>query len=117
VDEAPHLTPGPFDLVFTTWGTICWLPDITVWARVIASVLVPGGVADAARVRIFGPPEYAAAGSGVPGADERRHCRGMAGAGLFGSSIGSRRLSPLCARCESPGAPSPDPLPMLQSDS
>ena len=21
VDEAPHLTPGPFDLVFTTWGT------------------------------------------------------------------------------------------------
>src|ERR1700720_3112535 len=43
VDEAPHLTPGPFDLVFTTWGTICWLPDITVWARVIASVLEPGG--------------------------------------------------------------------------
>jgi SAM-dependent methyltransferase len=42
VDEAAHLTPGPFDLVFTTWGTICWLPDITVWARVIASVLVPG---------------------------------------------------------------------------
>ena len=43
VEEAPLLTPGPFDLVFTTWGTICWLPDITVWARVIASVLVPGG--------------------------------------------------------------------------
>ncbi len=43
VDEAPHLTPGPFDLVFTTWGTICWLPDVTVWARVIASVLAPGG--------------------------------------------------------------------------
>jgi hypothetical protein len=43
MDEAPHLTPGPLDLVFTTWGTICWLPDIAVWARVIASVLVPGG--------------------------------------------------------------------------
>jgi SAM-dependent methyltransferase len=43
VDEAPRLTPGPFDLVFTTWGTICWLPDLTVWARVIASVLAPGG--------------------------------------------------------------------------
>jgi SAM-dependent methyltransferase len=43
VDEAPHLAPGPFDLVFTTWGTICWLPDMTVWARVIASVLAPGG--------------------------------------------------------------------------
>ncbi len=43
VDEAPRLTPGPFDLVFTTWGTICWLPDMTAWARVIASVLAPGG--------------------------------------------------------------------------
>ena len=43
VDQAPDLTPGPFDLVFTTWGTVCWLPDMTVWARVIASVLVPGG--------------------------------------------------------------------------
>src|SRR5271169_717504 len=43
VDEAPHLAPGPFDLVFATWGTICWLPDMTVWAKVIASVLAPGG--------------------------------------------------------------------------
>jgi SAM-dependent methyltransferase len=43
VDEAPRLTPGPFDLVFTTWGTICWLPDMNVWARVISSVLAPGG--------------------------------------------------------------------------
>jgi SAM-dependent methyltransferase len=43
VDEAPELTPGPFDLVFTTWGTICWLPDIRAWARVVASVLAPGG--------------------------------------------------------------------------
>jgi SAM-dependent methyltransferase len=43
VDRAPELTPGPFDLVFTTWGTICWLPDVYVWAKVIASVLRPGG--------------------------------------------------------------------------
>jgi SAM-dependent methyltransferase len=43
VDEAPRLTPGPFDLVFTTWGTVAWLPDITAWARAIASVLAPGG--------------------------------------------------------------------------
>src|SRR5258708_23725816 len=42
VDQAPVLTPGPFDLVFTTWGTICWLPDVKKWARVIASVLAPG---------------------------------------------------------------------------
>jgi SAM-dependent methyltransferase len=43
VDEAPHLTPGPFDLVFATWGTLCWLPDMRDWARVIAAVLAPGG--------------------------------------------------------------------------
>src|SRR5215831_9145970 len=43
VDEAPRLTPGPFDLVYVTWGTICWLPDLRVWARVIATVLAPGG--------------------------------------------------------------------------
>jgi SAM-dependent methyltransferase len=43
VDDAPRLAPGPFDLVFTTWGTICWLPDVGAWARVIASVLKPGG--------------------------------------------------------------------------
>jgi SAM-dependent methyltransferase len=43
VDQAPELTPGPFDLVFTTWGTICWLPDVRRWAEVIASVLAPGG--------------------------------------------------------------------------
>lgn len=43
VEEAPLLAPGPFDLVFTTWGTVCWLPDMRAWARTIAAVLVPGG--------------------------------------------------------------------------
>jgi SAM-dependent methyltransferase len=43
VDRAPELAPGPFDLVFTTWGTIGWLPDMDVWAKVVASVLRPGG--------------------------------------------------------------------------
>ena len=43
VAEAPHLTPGPFDLVFSTWGTLCWLPDMRAWASIIAAVLAPGG--------------------------------------------------------------------------
>jgi len=43
LDQAPELTPGPFDLVFTTWGTICWLPDAKQWAKIIAAVLAPGG--------------------------------------------------------------------------
>jgi SAM-dependent methyltransferase len=32
-----------FDLVFATWGTICWLPDVAAWAAVVASLLRPGG--------------------------------------------------------------------------
>jgi SAM-dependent methyltransferase len=43
VDQTPRLAPGPFDLVFTTWGTLCWLPDMRDWAKVIASVLAPDG--------------------------------------------------------------------------
>jgi SAM-dependent methyltransferase len=34
---------GGFDLVFTTWGTISWLPDVAAWARVVAYFLRPGG--------------------------------------------------------------------------
>lgn len=43
---APEALPGEaagFDLVFTTWGTIGWLPDLAGWARVIAHFLRPGG--------------------------------------------------------------------------
>jgi len=43
VEEAPRLAPGPFDLVYVTWGTICWLPDLRIWATAIGSVLAPGG--------------------------------------------------------------------------
>ncbi len=32
-----------FDLVYTTWGTICWLPDIRRWGATIAALLRPGG--------------------------------------------------------------------------
>ncbi|TYL50402.1 class I SAM-dependent methyltransferase [Agromyces mariniharenae] len=43
--DARHLLPEPesFDLVFTTWGTIGWLPDVAEWARIIAWFLKPGG--------------------------------------------------------------------------
>ena len=43
VDQTPRLAPGPFDLVFATWGTLCWLPDMGDWASGIGSVLAPGG--------------------------------------------------------------------------
>jgi SAM-dependent methyltransferase len=32
-----------FDLVFTSYGTIGWLPDLTKWANVVSSHLKPGG--------------------------------------------------------------------------
>ena len=32
-----------FDFVFTSYGTIGWLPDLDLWARVIAHFLKPGG--------------------------------------------------------------------------
>jgi len=35
--------PGAFDIVYITWGTICWLPDITRWAEIVAHFLRPGG--------------------------------------------------------------------------
>ena len=36
--------PASFDIVFTSYGVICWLPDLTRWAKVIAHYLRPGGV-------------------------------------------------------------------------
>jgi SAM-dependent methyltransferase len=32
-----------YDIAYVTWGAINWLPDIARWARVVASVLKPGG--------------------------------------------------------------------------
>lgn len=37
------LAAAAFDLVFTSWGVIAWLPDLEPWARTIASRLAPGG--------------------------------------------------------------------------
>lgn len=34
---------GAFDLVFTGIGALCWLPSVSRWARVVASLLRPGG--------------------------------------------------------------------------
>lgn len=50
VYDAVALTGGGFDGVFTSWGTIGWLPDIGRWGEVIRDCLAPGGffyIADA----------------------------------------------------------------------
>jgi 2-polyprenyl-3-methyl-5-hydroxy-6-metoxy-1,4-benzoquinol methylase len=41
-DTAQHVQQQ-FDIVFTTYGTIGWLPDIDRWAAVVAQHLKPGG--------------------------------------------------------------------------
>ena len=35
---------GSFDIVFTSYGTIGWLPDLNEWAAIIAYFLKPGGI-------------------------------------------------------------------------
>ena len=32
-----------FDVVFTSYGVLCWLPDILEWGRIVASFVRPGG--------------------------------------------------------------------------
>jgi len=32
-----------FDVVFSSYGVVCWLPDLDVWARGIAEILKAGG--------------------------------------------------------------------------
>jgi len=43
VYDLPKNLEGKFDIVFTSYGTIGWLPDLDAWAKVIAHFLKPGG--------------------------------------------------------------------------
>lgn len=43
VYAAREAVTGDFDLVYTTLGVLCWLPDVDLWARVVARLLRPGG--------------------------------------------------------------------------
>lgn len=44
VYDLPEHLDGSFDIVFTSYGTIGWLPDLDKWAAVVARYLKPGGV-------------------------------------------------------------------------
>ena len=44
VYDAPQALGGAvFDIVYTGVGALCWLPDMTRWARVVSDLLRPGG--------------------------------------------------------------------------
>lgn len=44
LDIDQHLNGEQFDLVFTSYGTIGWLPELTRWGSLIAQHLKPGGM-------------------------------------------------------------------------
>ena len=41
--DLPGYLDAQFDIVFTTYGTISWLPDLHKWAGIISRYLKPGG--------------------------------------------------------------------------
>ena len=44
VYDAPTAIPERFDIAYVTWGALNWLPDIGRWAKVVATMLKPGGM-------------------------------------------------------------------------
>ncbi len=43
VYSTPEKIQNKFDMVFTSYGTIGWLPDIKKWAAVVSGMLIQGG--------------------------------------------------------------------------
>ncbi|MBT8255512.1 MAG: class I SAM-dependent methyltransferase [Bacteroidia bacterium] len=43
LDTSQHISQH-FDIVFSSYGTIGWLPDLKPWAKMIAERLKPGGI-------------------------------------------------------------------------
>jgi SAM-dependent methyltransferase len=43
VVDLPDALDGSFDVVFTSYGVLGWLPDLKRWAEVVAHFLAPGG--------------------------------------------------------------------------
>lgn len=41
--DLPDVLDDTFDVVFTSYGVLCWLPDIKGWAQIVARYLKPGG--------------------------------------------------------------------------
>jgi len=37
------LEPGSYDLVFATFGVLCWIPDLNRWMQAAAQLVRPGG--------------------------------------------------------------------------
>jgi len=44
VEWLAEVLRGRFDVVFTSYGVLCWLADLGAWGRTVAHFLKPGGV-------------------------------------------------------------------------
>jgi SAM-dependent methyltransferase len=44
IENLPDNLSGEFDIVFTSYGVLTWLPDLNRWANIIAHFLKPGGI-------------------------------------------------------------------------
>jgi SAM-dependent methyltransferase len=44
IEDAPRVLDDQFDIVFTSYGALCWLPSVAEWAKVAAHFVKPGGV-------------------------------------------------------------------------
>lgn len=42
--DLPSVLDDKFDIVFTSYGVLCWLPDLGKWARVISNFLAENGI-------------------------------------------------------------------------
>lgn len=42
--DLPAVLNSAFDIVFTSYGVLCWLPDLTRWAQIVAHFLKKGGI-------------------------------------------------------------------------
>jgi SAM-dependent methyltransferase len=43
VYDALKVLEGGFDVVYVSWGSLNWLPDVWRWAEVVSGLLAPGG--------------------------------------------------------------------------
>ena len=41
--DLPDILEERFDIVFASYGVLCWIPDLTRWFEVAKKMLVPGG--------------------------------------------------------------------------
>lgn len=42
--DLPKVLNDDFDIVYTSYGVLCWLPDLLKWAQIVSRFLKPNGV-------------------------------------------------------------------------